>query len=366
MKNDNKFTKKTHMGRYTVMIFLFIFSVVTALYFQMVNHNNDMVAAYESEELLICEQLADTIKLMYDSGSGDADIVKYLATLEASGSRFFVLSKETTIIFAKNEITTEKLAKLKNKALFYQELEEGDNLISSAELTVNGRSYEISIVSDTYSVRSRLALQKNNYSIMIVTLIISLVMISMLEVTLNTLRKTRKELSSVNTELSYRNTEMEQLSLELTLQEGDKADMDDLEMNNGITQEGEYEFYNIYMLKTLIMKSDREMLKPYQVVLLNVNANDYSKDKLAAFAAIDKIKANLKKNEVICEIKDGLFAVVFYKTTSEILADRLSFLNDLCEEIKKTQNIKIAPGFLGNDSDLTKEQLLQEIDNCVK
>ena len=208
----------------TVMVFIAV--MLAAMLVELHNNQEQYMSMYQKDQQQFIDQLANTLTYMMENGKTEQDVITYMGDeIEASGSRFFVLTKDDSVLFAKNDITTKCLGSLKDKKTFYKSMEQQDVTIQRAALLREFQNYELCVVSDVYSVKAEGNLNKHQYYILLVVAIMSLVLVSLLVTMLGYWNRTEKQLEGTEKELDIRNEKMEQISQETGTLTGDKTDL---------------------------------------------------------------------------------------------------------------------------------------------
>lgn len=326
----------------SVTVIIFIAVMLAAMLVELHNNQEQYMTMYQKDQQQFIDQLANTLTYMMENGKTEDDIITYMEDeVEASGSRFFVLTKGDTVLFAKNDITTKCLGSLKDKKAFYKSIEQQEVIIQRATFLKDSQNYEISVVSDVYSVKVEGDLNKHQYYILLVVAIMSLVLVSLLVTMLGYWNRTEKQLEGTEKELDLRNEKMEQISQETGTLTGDKTDLLTKEEVTGIIKSKKAEFYNIYTIKMLLQKSEDADLKPLQLLFINVvMGNQYfTKDQI--FDAMEQVQDHLRPVEVMGEIRRGRFVILAYRTPYETAKKREKQIIELCKQIEQEQGVTL-------------------------
>ncbi|MGN0153592.1 MAG: hypothetical protein ACI4A3_04010 [Lachnospiraceae bacterium] len=326
----------------SLSVFIFIAVMVAALVLELYNNQENYIHMYERNQQIFVEQLADFISYMYEEGKCDTDVVDYLTKeVDASGSRFFVYTRENEVLFAKNDITTKCLGSLKKKSAFYESLEEQNVTIQKVSFSAGEDFYELAVVSDIYTVRADGELTKHQYYILMAVAVMSLVLVSLLVTLVGSWNRTQRKLEGTEKELDIRNEKMEIISQETGTLTGDKTDMLTKEEVTGVIKSHGAEFYNIYTIKMLLEKSEDKKLKPLQIIFLDVimDSRYFTKDEI--FNAMERIQEILRPVEVMGEVRKGEFVILAYRTSYAEAGKRIKEITDICEQIEKEEGIRI-------------------------
>ena len=96
----------------TVMVFIAV--MLAAMLVELHNNQEQYMSMYQKDQQQFIDQLANTLTYMMENGKTEQDVITYMGDeIEASGSRFFVLTKDDSVLFAKNDITTKCLGRTK-------------------------------------------------------------------------------------------------------------------------------------------------------------------------------------------------------------------------------------------------------------
>lgn len=352
---------RSRMLSISLSVFVFILVMVAAIAVELYENQENYITLYEEQQQLFVDQLGKQIQYMYDAGKTDADMVEFLTNeVEASGSRFFVFTKDNEVLFAKNDITTRCLGSLADKSAFYKSIQGQDISIQKAFFTVEKNSYEIAVISDLYTVKADGQLMEHQYYILLAVAIMSLVLVSLLVTLIGSWNRTQKKLEGTRKELDIRNQKMEIISQETGTLTGDKTDMLTAEAKTGVIKSERAEFYNIYTIKMLLKKSEDEQLKPLQLLFLNVVMEDryYTKDEI--FEAMEIIQESLRKVEVMGEVRKGQFVILAYRTPAQEGKKRLQELKKLCNTIEQEKGIRIFGKLVEED----EKTALERFEEC--
>lgn len=323
-------------------VFIFIMVVIAALAVELYENQESYIKLYQNQQQLFVNQLEVIFSQMYQDGKTDTDVIEYLTEkVEASGGRFFVYTKGNEVLFAKNDITTKGLGNLTEKRAFYKSIENQDITIQKAGFSVEGQFYEIAVISDIYTIKTDGNLTRHQYYILLAVATMSLVLISLLVTLLGSWNRTQRKLEGTKKELDIRNEKIEMFSRETGAYIGDKTAILAKEGKTGVTQSRETEFYNIYTIRMLLEKSEDPQLAPLQMIFLSIVMENryFTKDEI--FEAMKEIQKNLKKVEVMGEVKKGQFIILAYRTSLEQAKKRMKSIEAICEKIEADNDIKI-------------------------
>lgn len=334
----------------SISVVVFIAVMLAAILIELSNNQEQYMVMYREGQQQVVSQLADTLRYMADGGTDDTGLVTYLSeNVAASGSRFFVLVKDSDVLFAKNDITTKCLGSLNTKDALYESLQTQSVNVLSTTFEQGGQTYEIAEFYDVDTVKSEADLNKHQYYILLAVAIMGLVLVSLLVTMLGSWNRTEKQLKGAEKELDIRNEKMEQISQETGTLTGDKTDLLTKEEVTGIIKSKRAEFYNIYTIKMLLQKSEDEELKPLQMILVNVVMGNqyYTKDQI--FNAMERIQHHLRPVEVMGEIRRGRFVILAYRTPVETARKRIREIEAICKEIEENEGFSIICKLLEED-----------------
>ncbi len=347
----------------SVSVIIFIAVMIAAMLVELYNNQEQYISMYQKEQQRYLELLADDFSYRLANGQKQEEIVSYLANdVEASGSRFFVLTCKDTVLFAKNDITTKCLGSLKDKTEFYTSIQKQDVMVEKTSFTGGGNAYELAVVSDVYSVKMEGDLNKHRYYMLLAVAIMGLVLVSLLVTLLGYWNRTEKKLNGAEKELDIRNEKIEKISQETGMLTGDKTDLLTKEEVTGIIKSEKAEFYNIYTIKMLLQKSEDAELKPLQIILVKVVMGNryYTKDQI--FNAMGRIQQGLRPVEVMGEVKRGHFVILAYRTPVAVAKTRIREITEICRVIEKEEGFAIQCRLLEDDD----KTAIDRFEACLK
>ena len=336
---NRKKTKNGRMVGFTTFVIAFMIVVAVAMIWSVLSFEQDIVKCYQDDQRLIVEQLRDTIEVLYSTGSTDDEVSTYLDTLGGSGSRFYTLTKNQQVMFARDKVTTNGLGSLTEKEKFDKRIAQQDVEIVTASFTIANDEYELAVIYDRYYAKSNAKITRHSYYILGLLAITCLVMLALLEMMLGMWNKTEKNLLGTRQMLDQRNNDVKDLSEELMAGEGDKSDIAGSEAGTGITAFEETEIYNVYTMRDLIVKSKDRQMGEVHMLYIRFLFNDRYVSKPEMFRNIHTLQGYLKPNEVFGEIRKGVFVVFVYKLTKEQAKNRFEELIRVCNQTAEDMNL---------------------------
>lgn len=157
-----------------------------------------------------CLQIADSLSFMYENGYSDEEVARYLAeNVEASGSRWAFLYKGDTVLFAKNNTTTEALNELRDSAAFMSELRSQDAEITTEEFEADGVLYTVGVINDRDNILISGSIKTYRVYIILLFSVIILMGVSTVIALAGAWIKSERKLEANRQELKLRNEEFE-------------------------------------------------------------------------------------------------------------------------------------------------------------
>lgn len=341
---------KSRMFSISFSVVLFILVVLGAILYELHLNETNFLDMYTAQQQYFIKQLAGQLQDRYESGAEDAEIVSYLGSdVEASGSRFFALSKNDTMLFAKNDITTRCLGSLKDKDKFFDSLKDSEVKVQKETFTVDGATYTLYGITDTYSLLVDSGVIKHRYYILLAVSLVSFVMVALLLTLVGSWNRTQKQLEGTRKELDIRNEKMEIISRETGTLTSDKTDILSQGEEIGISQTADAEFYNVYTIRMLLRKSEDATLKPLQMFFLQVVMKDRYYTKKELFELMQVIQSKLTERDVMGEIRKGQFIILSYRMSEDRAKRREERLREWCDKLKREKGIEILYHYVKED-----------------
>lgn len=321
-KNKKSIKKKKVL--FTLGIAVFMALVTLAAVVEMSNYEYDVLDRYDDDQNRMARQLGDTLFLMYSDGRNDQEIIEYMDSLESSGSRFYVLTKENEVIFARDIVTTKGLGALKDKSRFYDRIEEQEVSIASAVFRGADSNMEIAVISDIYTVKADMGMIKHSYYVYMILALICLMMLAILEIMLGVWGSAEKKYINVQDMLERRNQDMEDLSEELMSDTSGKTETkspvaadNNYGFNTGIETVNGVSVFNVFTMRDLMVKSKKRGMENVHMMFFGVIFDQIHISRDQMFKCIQRFKEFLGDNEVLGRLRGGVFVVFSYKADRE-------------------------------------------------
>ncbi len=141
------------LGRTVSIMTVALIFVGVVLFFLVIiltGITDDYVIGHEVSQRKYCKQLANTVRVLYENGSTDEDVVAYMQEYtEASGSSWSFLYDSENVIFAKNTTTTALYLKDDGtgKSDFMDELHSQEAIISLENFEVGEQYYTVGVIT---------------------------------------------------------------------------------------------------------------------------------------------------------------------------------------------------------------------------
>lgn len=321
-KNKKSIKKKKVL--FTLGIAVFMALVTLAAVMEMSNYEYDVLDRYDDDQNRMARQLGDTLSLMYSDGRNDQEIIEYIDSLESSGSRFYVLTKENEVIFARDIVTTKGLGALKDKTRFYDRIEEQEVSIASAVFRGADSNMEIAVISDIYTVKADMGMIKHSYYVYMILALICLIMLAILEIMLGVWGSAEKKYINVQDMLERRNQDMEDLSEELMSDTSEETEPkspvaadNNYGFNTGIETVNGVSVFNVFTMRDLMVKSKKRGMENVHMMFFGVIFDQIHISRDQMFKCIQRFKEFLGDNEVLGRLRGGVFVVFSYKADRE-------------------------------------------------
>jgi len=324
-KNKKSIKKKKVL--FTLGIAVFMALVTLAAVMEMSNYEYDVLDRYDDDQNRMARQLGDTLSLMYSDGRNDQEIIEYMDSLESSGSRFYVLTKENEVIFARDIVTTKGLGALKDKSRFYDRIEEQEVSIASAVFRGADSNMEIAVISDIYTVKADMGMIKHSYYVYMILALICLIMLAILEIMLGVWGSAEKKYINAQDMLERRNQDMEDLSEELMSDTSDTSEGTETKspvaadnnygFNTGIETVNGVSVFNVFTMRDLMVKSKKRGMENVHMMFFGVIFDQIHISRDQMFKCIQRFKEFLGDNEVLGRLRGGVFVVFSYKADME-------------------------------------------------
>ena len=306
--------------------------------YELLQNREAVIQAYEDDQEDYLQLLACNIQSVQKSGK-DAEVLAFLQEQTvSSGERFLVYTRDSEVLWSKNDNTTNTLGKYAEITEFWKMIREQDVVVDTVRWTVGQEECTISVVSDMDSILERTSTIKHGYYIVIATGLVSVVLLGLLIALLESWNKAEKNLKGTKKELDKRNRKLEKVTSNAGNMGFEKA-LDD-EMAKNIYVQNQYnsshEFYDNNFLRIMLQKSDDEALKPIHYMFIHLDMMDRYYSRQEIFHFMRKIRSRLHQNEIMGEVKKGFFVILLYRLDDQQAKDRADEVYRYC--IRKSEN----------------------------
>ena len=222
------------------IIFILVFSIGMLLFIGYEGHREQetILEHYGEEQLLLVQQAALFSGALQENGGGDAfgweeRMVKYLERSATSGSRYWILCRENSVLYLRNEDQTRKYQSMELSSYFLQEentgffeqlgkneefyiqvyrLEDGELMASVCRFSAEGEEYILILCTKTSYILSLNQMLAHQTYLMMAALLLCAVAIIVTLLFNGEITDAEKEILSLKNELQERNRQLTALS----------------------------------------------------------------------------------------------------------------------------------------------------------
>jgi hypothetical protein len=337
-----------------MVLFLLVSTFLLLINRELVENRQDYLGAYQLQNQYYVHELAGHLSSQIQNGASDRQLVEYLKTgVATSNSRWFFLAKGSSILYAKNQSTTEGLGSLKNKNTFLKHMgAQQDILLHHVSFEESGVTYVVGVVTSKSGAFNLAAIPRHETFILLVCLSFAAIMFAIAMITISTVKRKNGKLKKAEEALVERNN---QLNLLL------KEDQEIQQILDCPREETKY--YDDQVLETLLSKSTNIKLFPICLLGIYVVMKDKYYTKNQIFSYIEPIKPLLKPYHVLGEVARGEFVILLYRTSLE----EAEFLKQQIYEIWETgyvaRGLRVGAGIM--EVDLLHETALETYQKFV-
>ncbi len=321
---------------------------------ELVANRGDYLKAYDQQNQYYVHELAEHLSFQAESGVSDRQLVQYLENDKStSNSRWFFLTKGSTVLYAKNQNTTDGLGSLKSSEAFLLNMEaQEDVLMYYVPFEHSGANYTVGIVSSRTGAINFAAIPRHETFILLVSLSFSAIMFGISMITISTIKRKNKKLKNAEDTLVERNN---QLAILL------KEDQEIQEILNCPREETK--FYDDRVLETLLSKSSNIKLFPICLLGIYVVMKDKYYTKNQIFSYIEPIQPLLKPYHVLGEVARGEFVIILYRTPIEEAELLKQQIYQIWETGNVARGLRVGAGIM--EVDLQQETALETYEKFV-
>lgn len=312
----------------TMAIMLLLEAGLVVYGFQSIE--KEYIENYLKQQEQYMVQINEHLNYMLEQGEEEQELVSYMSKIPVSGSYYAWLTRDESVIFAKNETVTESLGEAKVWPVFQETIHNKETCSVSAEFSYDGTEYMTGMVIDKSYILNNKSLQKFQMYGAVSLSVMGLLAFSVLLVYVQGFWREKKKNIAMTKELCDKNTvldevygDMESLSHKIRVQDKESP---------------QQKSYDLQMAKKLLEKSDRADVQPvhYAVIQLQMDEGQYY-GKQMILDIIDKV--SLEERHVRMEIQKGSFLVMFYRTERAEMEEILKKARDAWETMEVTLEV---------------------------
>lgn len=219
MNNKAKKTKKAGKTRQgarpwviTTISLVFILAIGTLAWLQMSNYEQGVLDVYANQQDGYVQLVLEQIQLVEQRGGTEAQIEEILATLDASTNRYWTLSRQSSLIFVKDVMETNRyqgfttatyyqtvsaqefIDTLNEERVIHDTIQIGSQsyIASGAEFFFHDTPYRVCLLTNSYTIldhNSYLTAKINLFTLALIALCAFVVSIELLSFTAGSYRK---------------------------------------------------------------------------------------------------------------------------------------------------------------------------------
>lgn len=298
--------------------------------------------------------LSAQLDMLYKQGAGLEEYTDFIENnVPQSGSQWFYLAKDSTILFLRDEVTTKALGEYKDYQKFIYSYSK-DKVIWTLS-TFGENTYEVGMISSQEYLLNQAKEAKHIIYISIPILICSIIYFILIVSFATFWNDAERKNKHLDEEIIEANLRIETVLSQLE-QERRNTDWKTLER---------YRIYDLRMINTLLKKSIDKELYPISILVVRVQ-NYHSMHNRSQFNYMMRIVQNfLNSQQILAETNKGEFTVLMYHT-SKSKAQKIkecSFLE--WEKRMDFQKLKILVSIISTE-DENQLSLLEYYNNCIK
>lgn len=326
-------TPKTRMRAVVVTLAV----IVLAGVFFVINENQSnrlyYLETYEQKQQEYTRQLGNQVEMLVLAGTGEQELAEYFVNhAEVSGNSWMFVCRDSEVLFAKDQTTTERLGAFKEKDHFLEDIK-GQNLITTTvEQEIKGTVYLTGTVTDEYyALTQGKVLQHEIYIYLVMGILIMLGVMAVICVTakLNQVQRERHDISKTLQKQNRKLEESESRQI-LVTETGELA-----------ATESESGYYDEELIRMFLQKSDEQELMPMQLLFARIVMEERYYSRQEIFDVMEELKRFLHRSHVIGEIGKGIFVVLMYQTSYETAEDIAEKFTKQMESQNANQQIRL-------------------------
>lgn len=300
----------------------------------------EYVEYYLEQQRQYMEQVNLHLQYMLEQGAAQQALISYMErNVPVSGSYYAWLTRDDTVIFAKNETVTASLGEAEAWPVFQETISDKETCSVSAEFSYEGADYRTGMVIDRSYILNHKNLQRFKMYGAVSLMVLGLVMFSALILYIQGFWRERKKNISMTQELQSKNNTLDEVYGEM----GELSQKLQRQMQRPQKERS----YDLQMAKKLLEKSERADVQPVHYTAAQLQMDEgqyYSKQQIIDI--MDKV--TLDERHVRMELQKGCFLVMFYRTGRAEMEEILESAREAWSALHVT--VKLNSGIITPDT----------------
>jgi hypothetical protein len=323
--------------RMKAVVFLMLIVLLATAFFVIRENQNQRetyLQVYRTQQTEYTEQLANQLEQWIKDGKTEKELVSGLEEIcEVSANSWSFLCKDNTVLFAKDDSTTQNLRKEKKKSAFMATLESQDAVLTKITRKSGAENYIIGTITDeNYALSSGGIIQHEIYLYLIWVFFAMLTVMTIIALT-SKLNEEQRKLEKTADILQKQNVKLEHASEEATLSHPEEREVT-ISLKN-------QNFYDADLIRMFLSKSDDAALMPMHILFIDLIMEDRYYSRTEIFSAVGELRPFFGEKHVTGEIQKGRFVVLMYRTSEEEAKEILEKCRTTAESGKKETDIRL-------------------------
>ena len=294
----------SRMKAVLLLVGIAVLASLCFLIYENKRNRESYLQMYEERQQKYTELLKNGLEQIVSAGADESAVRCWFSEKAGvSANSWAFCLKGETVLFAKDEQTTDTLREMEKKDVFLKQLESQDALVTMAE---GSDGYAAGVITaESYALTKGQVPQHEMYLYLIFALIMMAGVMTVISLTAKW-NQAEKKLTAVSSAMRRQNRKLER-----------RAGQEEEDEPESVMEQDSANLYDAELIRLFLKKSDDPALLPMQLLFANIVMESRYYARQEIFDTLGQLKQFLGRTHVVGEMKKGCFIVLMYQTSPE-------------------------------------------------
>lgn len=296
----------SRMKAVILLVGIVVLASLCFLLYENKRNRESYLRMYEERQQSYTELLKNGLEQIVSAGADESAVRSWFSEkAEVSANSWAFCLKGESVLFAKDEQTTETLREMEKKDVFLQQIESQDAFVTMA---AGPDGYVAGVITaKSYALTQGQVQQHEIYLYLLWAIVMMAGVMSVIGLTAK-FNGAEKKLGAVSSAMRRQNRKLENRA---------QQEIEEIEEDEPVAEQDSGSLYDADLIHLFLKKSDDKALFPMQILFASIVMESRYYARQEIFDALGELKQFLGRTHVVGEMKKGCFIVLMYRTLPE-------------------------------------------------